>query len=313
MPSDSWAPKNAAWTRTNGSRRVIPPRLIEAKQNSPSPRLPIDKTFSFHAPSRAASIYQRRRSREREIACQFPDKSAKHSNASSLLRDCCWRKPIMRPFATWSSIVSIFLALLAGCRPAQHQASGPDVPSQLPRTARPLRYSISVVPDAPNLRFSGSVVADLEVLQPTDTITLNAADLEFERSSSPIARTKTRMAAPRQFGTRQPPSSSRRASPLDDTASPSITPARSTSTQRVFSLWTMTRRRAINARSSPNSKLPMRGGYSPAGTNRASAPPLISGSLSLLDRRHREHAAILARGKTGWRRRDHIRDDSRDV
>ncbi len=86
---------------------------------------------------------------------------------------------------SWSfSITAAFvIATLAGCRPSPQQPQQSlslEIPTQLPRTARPLRYSISVVPDAPNLRFSGSVVADLEVLQPTGSITLNAADLEFQ-------------------------------------------------------------------------------------------------------------------------------------
>src|SRR5690606_908631 len=54
-----------------------------------------------------------------------------------------------------------------------------EVPTQLPRTVRPTHYAISVVPDAANLRFTGSVQIDIDVLQPTDTITLNAAELEF--------------------------------------------------------------------------------------------------------------------------------------
>ncbi len=79
------------------------------------------------------------------------------------------------------TIVAVALLFaLAGCRPAQQQASAPEVPTQLPRTARPLHYSISVVPDAANLRFAGSVVIDIEVLQQTDSITLNAAGLAIQ-------------------------------------------------------------------------------------------------------------------------------------
>lgn len=77
-------------------------------------------------------------------------------------------------------VAAALLFALAGCRPAQQQVSTPEVPTQLPRTARPLHYSISVVPDAANLRFAGSVVIDIEVLQQTDSITLNAAELAFQ-------------------------------------------------------------------------------------------------------------------------------------
>jgi len=86
----------------------------------------------------------------------------------------------MRLLTTWLSLISIFLTGLVSCRPVRREASGPEVPTQLPRTARPMHYSISVVPDAATLRFTGSEAIDIEVLQPTDSITLNAAALEFQ-------------------------------------------------------------------------------------------------------------------------------------
>src|SRR5438270_10230120 len=110
-------------------------------------------------------------------ACYFTDKSSKHSNA---LRDHCWKEITMRLLTTWLSLISILLTGLVSCRPVRREASGPEVPTQLPRTARPLHYSISVVPDAANLRFTGSEAIDIEVLHPTDSITLNAAALEFQ-------------------------------------------------------------------------------------------------------------------------------------
>jgi aminopeptidase N len=54
-----------------------------------------------------------------------------------------------------------------------------DVPSQLPRTVRPLHYTIRVRPDAANLRFSGIETIEIAVLEPTDRITLNAVDIDF--------------------------------------------------------------------------------------------------------------------------------------
>ena len=55
------------------------------------------------------------------------------------------------------------------------------VPTQLPRSVRPLEYRLDIVPDAANLRFSGTAAIDIEVLQATDTIVLNAADMAFSR------------------------------------------------------------------------------------------------------------------------------------
>lgn len=58
-------------------------------------------------------------------------------------------------------------------------AGASTIPTQLPRNARPLQYSISVTPDAQNLRFSGVTAIDVDVLEATDTLTVNAADLDF--------------------------------------------------------------------------------------------------------------------------------------
>jgi aminopeptidase N len=58
-----------------------------------------------------------------------------------------------------------------------------QVPTQLPTNVRPLQYTIAATPDAPNLRFTSRVYADIEVLEPTDSITLNAADLEIRSVS----------------------------------------------------------------------------------------------------------------------------------
>ena len=54
-----------------------------------------------------------------------------------------------------------------------------QIPSQLPRSVRPLHYSITAVPDAANLRFHARTEIDIEILERTDRITLNAADLTF--------------------------------------------------------------------------------------------------------------------------------------
>src|SRR5436190_774902 len=67
--------------------------------------------------------------------------------------------------------------------PAAVQPVRTDVPSQLPRSVRPLHYTIRVRPDAANLRFSGIETIELAVLEPTDRITLNALDLDFNSVS----------------------------------------------------------------------------------------------------------------------------------
>ncbi|HEU0100144.1 MAG TPA: M1 family metallopeptidase [Allosphingosinicella sp.] len=92
----------------------------------------------------------------------------------------------MRLFAT----ASLIALTLAGCArttdssapatPAAEAAQSPRrIPTQLPTNVRPLQYTIHATPDAANLRFTGRADIDIQVLQPTDRIVLNAADLEF--------------------------------------------------------------------------------------------------------------------------------------
>ncbi|MEQ7873465.1 M1 family metallopeptidase [Sphingomonas sp. ASV193] len=51
--------------------------------------------------------------------------------------------------------------------------------TQLPRTAVPHHYTLTITPDAPNLKFAGQETIDLQIVQPTDRLTLNAVDLGF--------------------------------------------------------------------------------------------------------------------------------------
>ena len=55
----------------------------------------------------------------------------------------------------------------------------PTLPTQLPRTAVPHHYAVTVTPHAERLTFDGKVSIDLEVIKPTRELVLNAADLNF--------------------------------------------------------------------------------------------------------------------------------------
>jgi aminopeptidase N len=90
----------------------------------------------------------------------------------------------MRPFPLVSAIALTTALALTACATPQRPAAAVapaagQVPSQLPRNVRPLHYTIAAVPDAANLRFAGTVAIEIEVLEPTETIVLNAADLDF--------------------------------------------------------------------------------------------------------------------------------------
>ncbi|HEX8573919.1 MAG TPA: M1 family metallopeptidase [Allosphingosinicella sp.] len=64
--------------------------------------------------------------------------------------------------------------------PAAPAAARPQVPTQLPTKVRPVSYGILIQPDAANLRFKGSVLTHIEVIEATDEIVMNAADLDFQ-------------------------------------------------------------------------------------------------------------------------------------
>lgn len=55
--------------------------------------------------------------------------------------------------------------------------------TDLPRMARPLHYTITIVPDAANLRFSASSSVDIEVFEETDLVTMHAVDLDIQSAS----------------------------------------------------------------------------------------------------------------------------------
>ncbi|QNN64491.1 M1 family metallopeptidase [Sphingomonas rhizophila] len=57
------------------------------------------------------------------------------------------------------------------------------VPTQLPRVAVPRHYALSVTPNAAAMTFAGDVRIDMEVIQPTNSVTLNAADLAVGSAS----------------------------------------------------------------------------------------------------------------------------------
>ncbi len=64
---------------------------------------------------------------------------------------------------------------------ATQQADTVDtsLPTQLPRTAVPHHYALTVTPHAERLTFDGDVAIDLNVVQPTRELVLNAADLKL--------------------------------------------------------------------------------------------------------------------------------------
>ena len=75
--------------------------------------------------------------------------------------------------------------LLAGPALARPHPDTVDlsVPTQLPRTAVPTHYAITVTPNAAKLTFDGLVAIDLRVTKPTRQLVLNAADLKIAKAT----------------------------------------------------------------------------------------------------------------------------------
>jgi aminopeptidase N len=76
------------------------------------------------------------------------------------------------------SLTCCALALAAPALTPSASAQTPSTaPTQLPDVARPTHYAVHIAPDATKFTFDGHVTIDIEILKPTTTITLNAADM----------------------------------------------------------------------------------------------------------------------------------------
>ncbi|BFI95844.1 MAG: M1 family metallopeptidase [Rhodanobacter sp.] len=84
---------------------------------------------------------------------------------------------------TLVSAIALALAVSAGATlamPAQHAAVAvSQIPTQLPRNVRPTHYAVAITPHADKLNFDGQVGIDLQVLEPSTSVTLNAAGMTF--------------------------------------------------------------------------------------------------------------------------------------
>ena len=89
----------------------------------------------------------------------------------------------MRPLIALLASASVICAIAGAAVAAAPQADTIDlnVPTQLPRTAIPHHYAITIAPHAGSLTFDGTVAIDLEVTKPTTNLVLNAASLSFAK------------------------------------------------------------------------------------------------------------------------------------
>ena len=76
-----------------------------------------------------------------------------------------------------------FAAPAGPAAPAAPTVRAIQATTQLPRDVRPVHYDVALTPDAVHSTFAGRVAITLDVLVPTASITLNAADLVFAKST----------------------------------------------------------------------------------------------------------------------------------
>jgi aminopeptidase N len=76
---------------------------------------------------------------------------------------------------------STLAATPAARAPAKPAVTAATVTTQLPRGVVPTHYDLDFTPDADKLTFTASVKIAVDVVKPTSTITLHAADLEFAK------------------------------------------------------------------------------------------------------------------------------------
>ena len=99
-------------------------------------------------------------------------------------------------------LVSAIALALAGVSMAPLAATAKAPPvreatTQLPRGVVPSHYDVSIVPHADKLAFDGKVTITLDVLKPTSSITLNAADISFHSATLTPTRLKIAVGEPK--------------------------------------------------------------------------------------------------------------------
>ncbi|QNH13631.1 M1 family metallopeptidase [Xanthomonas sp. SI] len=102
-----------------------------------------------------------------------------------------------------TTAIALALASVSPCTFAQPERPAPSVvaapaaavTTQLPRTARPRHYALEITPHADTMTFDGKVRIELDVLQATDRIVLQAANLRFGRSTLTGGKAKAALVA----------------------------------------------------------------------------------------------------------------------
>src|SRR5262252_1289386 len=77
----------------------------------------------------------------------------------------------------------LLLALTAARAMAEPAFSFGATPGKLPKTVAPVHYALDLTPDLDKLVFSGSEVVDIDVMEPTSRLVLNAVDMTIDAAA----------------------------------------------------------------------------------------------------------------------------------
>lgn len=94
----------------------------------------------------------------------------------------------MRRLLSTTAAAVILLAAGGACAATSAPTAGSKgatfatVTTQLPRNVRPSHYDLAFTPDADKMSFKAHVKISIEVVEPTATVTLQAADLTFDKA-----------------------------------------------------------------------------------------------------------------------------------
>lgn len=94
----------------------------------------------------------------------------------------------MRRLMSSAAAAVILLAAGGVCAAAPVSPAGSKgatfatVTTQLPRNVRPSHYDLAFAPDADKMTFTAQVKIAIDVVEPTATVTLQAADLSFSKA-----------------------------------------------------------------------------------------------------------------------------------
>ena len=88
----------------------------------------------------------------------------------------------MKSVASLLASAALAVAIPSAAYAVQQQDTvDTSLPTQLPRTAVPHHYAITITPREDALTFDGTVAIDVEVTGPTTSLVLSAANLSFAK------------------------------------------------------------------------------------------------------------------------------------